>query len=115
MWRSNSFLKAKFVTLSLKRHIPHRSSATKIRRLREENESLRLKIEEYKSSGSGTEHQRLSPQVQMPPEVFPPEDVFDDFAIIAMQEAPAAKEDAGKSLKSFLRNITGGGSTPNTR
>ena len=51
----------------------------------------------------------------MPPEVFPPEDVFDDFAIIAMQEAPAAKEDAGKSLKSFLRNITGGGSTPNTR
>ena len=98
----------------LSNDIPHRSSATKIRRLKEENESLRLKIEEYKSSGSGTEHQRLSPQVQMPPEVFPPDDVFDDFAIIAMQE-PAAKEDAGKSLKSFLRNITGGGSTPNTR
>ena len=94
--------------------MPYRSSATKIRRLKEENESLRQKLEELKSSGSGQEHQRLSPQVQMPPEVFPPDDVFDDFAIIAMQE-PAAKEDAGKSLKSFLRNITGGGSTPNTR
>ena len=100
----------------LSNNMSYRSSATKIRRLKEENESLRQKIGEYKSSGSGTEHnQRLSPQVQMPPEVFPPEDVFDDFAIIAMQEAPAAKEDAGKSLKSFLRNITGGGSTPNTR
>ena len=94
--------------------MPYRSLATKIRRLKEENESLRQKLEGLKSLGSGQEHQRLSPQVQMPPEVFPPDDVFDDFAIIAMQE-PAAKEDAGKSLKSFLRNITGGGSTPNTR
>ena len=52
------------------------------------------------------------------PEVFPPDDIFDDFAIIAMQDAHPAKEDAGKSLKSFLRNITGGGgggSTPNNR
>ena len=99
----------------LSNNMSYRSSATKIRRLKEENESLRQKLEEYKSLGVGPDQQRLSPQVQMPPEVFPPEDVFDDFAIIAMQEAPAAKEDAGKSLKSFLRNITGGGSTPNTR
>jgi WD40 repeat protein len=99
----SNLLSVVFACLPPPRLADYRSTAAKVRRLKEENEALRQRL-------VAREQQNLPPQVTIqPPEVFPPDDIMDDFYIIAMQEAPA-KEDPGKSLKSFLRNITGGGS-----
>ncbi len=100
-----NFLSVIFACLPSPRLAQHRNAAAKIRRLMEENEALRQKLAAKQDSSfvapSATSHAI---------NIYPPDDVMDDFYIIAMQEGPSVKDDgAAKTLKSFLRNITGGG------
>ncbi|TRY71914.1 hypothetical protein TCAL_00179 [Tigriopus californicus] len=75
-----------------------RTSQSKIQTLQEENEALRRKLREMRIR----DHRERPPSV---PDIQPPEDVMDDFFIIAPESAPA--DVTSNTLKSFLRNITG--------
>ncbi|XP_054258850.1 WD repeat-containing protein 91 [Macrosteles quadrilineatus] len=70
----------------------YEEEASRVRRLTEENDSLRL---------------RLSSLQQRNTNVSPPPELMDDFYIIA-QETPASLEVQGKTLRRLIRTIGGG-------
>ncbi len=106
----HNFLSIAFACLPPPRIAEHSSAVRKIRRLREENDALRRRLNSlhaaFKRSGGASINDIACP------EALPPEDIMDDFYIIA-QEAPTSESQA-KTLKSFLRNITGSSSSSST-
>ena len=83
------------------------SSVRKIRKLREENDMYKDKLQELAAKLNVT-HDSGGGSIRFPA-ANPPEEIMDDFFIIAA-EAPAPDSQV-KSIKNFLRNITGGGSS----
>ncbi len=101
-----NFLSLIFACLPPPRLADYASTTWKLRRLREENDALKQRL---LSIDAALRQKNLTLADITCPDTVPCEDLMDDFFIIA-QEAPST-ESQTKTLKDFLRNITGGTST----
>ena len=89
----------------------YQSTTARLRKMREENETMKSKLTALENV-LRSKHGLTLNDVTCP-EIFPPDEVMDDFCIIA-QEASTSTESQAKTLKSFLRTFTGGGGTSTT-
>ena len=105
-----NFLSLIFGCLPLPKLIDFNSTNAKIKALKEENAALRRKLVELARSLPAVDRQE-APM----PDVPPPQDVMDDFFIIAqetnIQTNPTADNQV-KGLKGFLRTLTSNPATP---
>ena len=92
-----------FACLPAPRLADFNSTVLRIRQLREENDTLRQKLVDLNHCLQRGSNLTLS-DIKFP-DVAPPDELMDDFFTIA-QEAPT-QESQTKTLKSFLKNITG--------
>ncbi len=100
----HNFLAIIFASLAPPKLADYHNSTSKIKRLREENDAMRQSLLKF--------HYNQAPGKLPPLDIPRPNDVMDDFYIIASQDhagKEAATENQAKGLKGFLRNITGGG------
>jgi len=103
----HNFLAIVFASLPPPKLADYHATSSKIKRLREENDAMRQTLLKH----------HYNKVEKLPPLDIPrPNDVMDDFYIIASHELhasnTAATENHTKGLKGFLRNFTGSASTP---
>jgi len=100
----HNFLSLVFQSLPPPRLAEFRRTSARIKSMREEIKNLKVRLASEDPLIVSGNFKNLEPP--------PPREIMDDFYLIA-QEA-AATDNQVKSIKSFLRNITGGGGSSNT-
>ncbi|KAK7868097.1 hypothetical protein R5R35_005545 [Gryllus longicercus] len=101
----HNFLATIFQCMPLPVLCAYEDETARIRRLVDENESLKLKLATLSESGRGSNTQTES-AVQFTSDSSPSgTDLMDDFYVIAQEALSISAENQSKTLKSLIRNI----------